>query len=57
MFIADVWVGLGELDPDRDDPEDFTLPEVTRPYLTRRALETAIANGTAFELNRQGCGA
>ncbi|HVT78350.1 MAG TPA: hypothetical protein VHD87_15040 [Acidimicrobiales bacterium] len=47
-FLATVWVGLGELDPDRADPEDFTLPEVTHRYLSKRGLTTAIRDGSAF---------
>jgi len=47
--ITEVWVGLGELDPNREDPEDHTLPEITHKYMTKRALVAAIHNGTAFK--------
>lgn len=42
-----VWVGLGHLPADRD-PDDYTLPEITHPYVTKRALLAAIDNGSAF---------
>ncbi len=41
-------VGLGPLDPHREDPDDLTLPEVTHRYVSRAALRAAIADGSAF---------
>lgn len=45
-YSRQVWVGLGERENNEDD--DYTLPEVTYPYVTKRALLKAIENGSAF---------
>lgn len=44
--IARVWVGRGEVVA--EDPDDWTLPEITHKYLTKRALVKAIEDGSAF---------
>lgn len=46
QFIADYWVILGPLDPNREDLEDFTQPEVSGHYLSRGAIDAAIAKDT-----------
>lgn len=45
-YLVHVWVGLGP--PDNLDDDDYTCPEVTHQYMTRRALLAAIDSGAAF---------
>lgn len=45
-FRRDYWVGLRL--PENHDPDDFTMEEVTHRYVSRRALDIAIENGSAW---------
>lgn len=42
----DYWVGMRL--PENHDPDDYTMEEVTHRYVTKRALEVALSNGTAW---------
>ena len=43
--VADHWVVRGPVDPDREDPEDHTMPIVSKRFLSRSALDAAVRDG------------
>lgn len=47
-YKTTVFVILGPLDPNREDQDDFTKPEVTHRYLSLSGLKAAIENGSAW---------